>query len=515
MDSFSAGRARDDVLRILLCCALIAAQGCAAGLSLDRKWIEVQSQNFTITSDMRADETEELARSLELFRASVLVLTNVPSLESSVPTRVFFFDGMLSFRPFQPGRNVAGFFQQTMRGNVIAMVDVNSMETDRTLRHEYVHFLMHNQSGTAYPRWYGEGFAELLSTADVSGEHVAVGQLPRDRIRQFQFTEWIPMRRILSYDGTQNWTSEEISMFYAESWALPHYLVRDRDHRTALGRVIGTYVDRVEAGASWDEACQDAFGMSAGELSKQVRRHLRRGSFTSFGVRADSLQWSDETEVRVLRPAEAAERLGELSLASGNTAKAELLFRSSLADEPDRARAHLGMGAVLQQRERWSDAEKHFARAVELDPANPLSELGYGEYWAARARKIGDPEIKRGFLRRARRHIVRSYKLDDSKPEPYAMYGATFLEDGEDPSKGVETLEHARRLLPSNTGIQLMLAGAYVAVGREEDARPLLARILAWSHDDATANGARALLKQIDRIPPTGDSPPATRTDAE
>ena len=486
------------IAAVALACGLLVANGCASPLPLNRTWIEVESDHFSVTSDMSVEETANLASTLELFRASVLALTNVRSLESRVPTRVFLFDDVHSFRLFQPQKGILGFLHPTIRANFIAIFDSKHVETKRILRHEFVHFLLRNGSARIYPRWYDEGFAELLSTADVQGEFVEVGAIPRDRLRWLQHGAWIPIRGILDYDGSQRWSDDQITMFYAESWALLHFLARDLAHVKALGSSIETFLARAEAGATTDEACREAFGMGLDDLDREVRRYLDDGPFTLFGVPTRKLQWSEKVRARALSRAEVAEQLGEFALSTGDVATADRLFRAALADEPDRVRSHAGLGDVLKSKRLWPEAEQHFARAVELSPDDPLNQLDLGEYWVTRARTMEDPETRHDLLRRARRHIVRSYELDDSKPEPYAVYGASFLEEGEDPSKGVETLEHARRLLPSSTDIQLVLANAYIRVGRDEDAQPILKRIVAWTHESPGRARARELLNQID-----------------
>jgi tetratricopeptide (TPR) repeat protein len=100
-------------------------------------------------------------------------------------------------------------------------------------------------------------------------------------------------------------------------------------------------------------------------------------------------------------------------------------------------------------------------------------------------------------LKRARKHYVRSYRLDPGIPETYAMYGKSFLAPGEDPARSLETLEHAYALLPSNTEIVRLLAQAYVKLGREDDARPLAERIVAWSHSGDRANAVDELLTEL------------------
>ena len=100
-------------------------------------------------------------------------------------------------------------------------------------------------------------------------------------------------------------------------------------------------------------------------------------------------------------------------------------------------------------------------------------------------------------LKQARQHYVRSYKLDPGIPETYAMYGSSFLAPGEDPARGLETLEHAYSLLPSNTEILWLLAQAYVQLGREDDARPLAERIVATTHAGDRAEAVDEMLAEL------------------
>ncbi len=503
-------RSRRAARFISIGCALIALTGCAVTYTLDRTWVEVQSEHFTITSDMRVEEAEKLARTLELFRASVLLITSAQSLDARIPTRVFFFRSEATFRSFQPpgGAGLVGYLSRQLRANFMTMVDSSDVDPERILRHEYVHFLVHNETSRIYPPWYDEGFAELLSTASRVGDYVAVGMVPEDRIRELRTTAWIPMQRILSYDGTGRWSARELSMFYAESWALLHFLSRDLEHAVALGHSVEIYLDQVESGASVEAAGQAAFGMSVAELDEQVRHYLTSGSFTPIGVRVDRLQWSEETHSRVLPRAVVAERLGELSLALGRTGHAESFFRAALAEDPGLARAYAGLGDILTSREQWSEAEQHFAKAVELAPDEPLNQLDYGEYWLARAERTEEPDLRRAHLERARSRLQRAVDLDEWKPEPWAVYGATFLVEGEDPSRGVPWLEQALRLLPSSPWIQLRLAEVYVDVDEKPKAKILLRRILSWSAEsDPTAQKAHELMQQLESKGPTTDHP--------
>ena len=67
------------------------------------------------------------------------------------------------------------------------------------------------------------GLRGIHVAVDVRGENVVVGLIPKG-VKQFSYTRWISMSRILAYDGTQNWPPEDVGMFYAR-WGLLHYLM--------------------------------------------------------------------------------------------------------------------------------------------------------------------------------------------------------------------------------------------------------------------------------------------------
>ncbi len=77
------------------------------------------------------------------------------------------------------------------------------------------------------------------------------------------------------------------------------------------------------------------------------------------------------------------------------------------------------------------------------------------------------------------------------------MYGASFLIEGEQPQRGLETLEHAHALLRSNLDIQLMLAQLYMRLDRDAEARELLKTVETWGHGSGQADSARKLLEEL------------------
>lgn len=195
---------------------------------------------------------------------------------------------------------------------------------------------------------------------------------------------------------------------------------------------------------------------------------------------------------------EVACHLGKLALLGGDPPLAQERFAKAVAANPANSRAWAGLGDAYKFQKKWEEARPFYERSLALDSKQPENQLDWAEYLHERALVSQEARERRHLLRAARRAYAKSFRLDPSIPETYAMYGSTFLVEGEDPARGIETLEHAHALLRSNLAIKLLLARAYVGVGRLGEARDLLAVILAWSHDDDQLDQARALLDQID-----------------
>lgn len=97
-------------------------------------------------------------------------------------------------------------------------------------------------------------------------------------------------------------------------------------------------------------------------------------------------------------------------------------------------------------------------------------------------KKTEEKDLQVIYASRARKYYVNAWKIDDSLPEVYAMYGKTFMLGDANYTKAVEMLEQAQQLLPSDIGVRLELAEAYLGAQHFDDAKNLARSVLAWSH---------------------------------
>ncbi len=465
----------------------------------DRDWIEVRTANFQVRSIQGEKATLELAQHLELFRAAVSKLTNVSATEAPVPTRILAVRGPNDFRELGIDDSVAGIFQSTMRNNIIVIREVRGMDENATMLHEYVHFLVRNHGDQRYPKWYDEGFAEYLSTSEFSRGLFKIGLAAEHRRGSLNHSHWIPMRRILAPDDYADWTQEMKAMFYGEAWALVHFLQNRSDRDVPFVQDMAQYLKLIEQGQDAVEAFETAFEITESKLSQQVKRYLEAGRFRYFRFEAEKLLPDFNAQAVRLSREDAALSLAEAALTFGERENAERWYTIAAADDRNRPHAEAGLGDVWKFREDYAAAQPHFEQAIALAPDDPYCQLDLAEFWHDRALSVGNQSAEfTDYLSRARTHYIAAWKLDDTLPETYAMYGRSFLTEGTQSEKAVEMLEEARYLLPSHLQIRLSLAQAYARAARTEDAIETARSVLTWSHEGSnTAKHAMEILKEL------------------
>jgi len=483
---------------IVLVAIAMLCLACASPI-VEREWIEATMPGFEITSSMSREDTLELARNLDLFWATVLRITNMKAIAPPIPTRIIAFESEIDYGAFGRRWQTAGFFRPGMRSNYVALVDSRSIDRTRVLLHELVHFILNNATTILYPLWYSEGFAEVLSTVQLRDDMVVVGAVPEDRVAAFQYLPWISLSRVVKSRQYDDFSRDELVMFYAESWALVHYLSLGREGSPDFGAEMKLYLELVESGKSDKVAFEEAFGATTDRTSRVLKRYLNSG-VKAVGFPVEALNHEPaEPRLRVLSDAEISVRLGQLALAGGDGATAANLFETAVAADPTNPRAHAGLGDAHKFLEHWEAAGPHFERSLKLGADDALTQLDYAEYVHEDALRDEREKERSELLRKARRHYVRSQKLDPSIPEAYAMYGGTFLAPGEDPARGIDTLEHANRLLPANEQILRLLMTAYVATGATDEARMIVDRLVAYSHAGDRSGDADAILEEIEK----------------
>jgi len=483
------------VRRTLLLAALAAALGCATKPLDAQDWLTVTTPHFEVVSALGKEATLELARDAERFHQAVEFVLGLPLEAPAVPTRIYAFDDRTVQRPFAI-RGESGYFLPTLREALIVLRAGDGWRDDATkeLRHEYVHYLLRSQPQLALPLWFEEGAAEFLSTVSLRDDRMELGRFRADHVRELGDKNWVPLLRILEARDVEDWPEGRRAQFRAEAWLFIHYLNFGLEGQA--GRVgLATYLQRSAAGTPAPQALREAFGTEVDELDSAVRNYSDRERFDSVVVRSAD---AAPVELQALPKSEAMARLGRLSLALRRPEQAQAWFEKSIAEDRQNAGAHAGLGVSVGQQEKWAEAVEEIDVALGIAQDDAANHLDAGGYYLTRALVTRSPQERARLAEGARRHYARSSQLEAGLPESYALYGATFLLPGEDPQGGLEALEHARRLLPASTEIELLLARVYSRTGRSALARETVVEALSRAHSPWRRAEAQQILGVID-----------------
>jgi tetratricopeptide (TPR) repeat protein len=480
----------------LLTAAAFAA-GCTIRPPLRQDWVELQTAHFDIVSSLSAAKTQALARDIELFRASVEFLAG-EALPAPLRMRVYAFDNRILIwtlnRTFNR-RNVSaasvepGYFLESAAGPAIVLRDGGGWKRDASvaMRHDYAHYLLRNRGGLDRPAWYDEGMAWMAATTEVSPPRAVLGRLPERQMLALREGSSIQIDEILDADAVGEWSWRRRKTFAAEAWALVHDL-HFRDPLKAGGRLR----EILDAGPTELEEFRRSLGPDLEALNERLRLYQYHDRWE--GTEIEATVDEEVGSPRPIDPADAMRHLGWLALRLDHPAVAWRSFRASLGRQPGDASALSGLGMAAARRRKWAEARKHMQAAEARAPDASVTCLAAARLDLEQARASKDPAERAQLAEGARRRLDACEKLGATRPEFWALYGETYLLDGEPSGAARDPLDRAQKMLPSSLEIQLLRARQKLREGRVGSAKTLAVNVLSRSHDAALRRAAKKIL---------------------
>jgi tetratricopeptide (TPR) repeat protein len=477
---------------LLLACT--AARSGAGELPRDRDgWIQVRSANFLLWSDAGERRTRELAAELEQLRGALGQLDPRLALAAPRPTYLYVFKNRFALAPYTmlyhgKRAEVAGYFAPRALANYMVIDGDARGDAEHIVYHEYLHDILHNNY-SHLPLWLDERLAEYFSTFHVAEGEVRIGLPAEEHIRWLRQNPPIPLPQLFAIDQQSPDYNEGVrqGVFYAESWALTHYLMLGNPARRPQ---LAQLAKLLEAGVPQPEAFSRAFGGDYAGLEQELRVYVSRKVFSYEHTPVRSPAELAVTVTR-LAPADVLYRLGDLLL---NASKEQLPaaaehFRAALAAAPDHALATAGLGEVDELEGRLGEAQRRYEKAVELAaPALPAQALeprdaalvhlllGRNLLSQAQPGSRGPAGEHQAQLTRAAAELARATELAPALGEAWLDLGRARLGVEPPPAGTVAALLEAQRLLPTHTEVTLNLALAYAETGERRQAEAQIER---------------------------------------
>lgn len=439
----------------------------AGDVSLPRpgqKWIEVKTTNFTFFSNVGRLSTRLVAEDLEELRAVLAQLTDY-DLQAPVPTLIYVFRGDRSFLPYKTlyeGRPaaVSGYFIGGEDANYIA-INADAPDASALVYHEYVHYVANNNMWYL-PVWFSEGLAELYESFEVSGDTVYIGLPVLRHVAVLRHSSLIPLEELFSVHRSSELYNEadRKGIFYAQSWALVHYLLLgDETRRQELGQYLGM----VRNGVPSEEAFAAAFSTDYKSLGASVQAYVRSFRIPWIESKAE-ISLDADLEIRKMPYAEVLFRLGELLANQPDRPERRSYFEAAVEADPNHGPSLSSLAVEAELRADWSRADSLHRKAVAANPEDPFVLYRRGRFLSRRG---ANHEQTAAIL-------SRSAELDASFAPVWALLAKVYADAGVTSDAALEAARIAVSMRPSDIMATRDLARLYLRLDRRKEAVTLI-----------------------------------------
>ena len=463
-------------------------------------WVSVRTKNFLMLGNASEKEIKNVGLKLEQFREAFTHIFPNVRFNTPVPTTVIVFKNDSSYASFKPSPNLAGYFQPGQDVNYITLTTETRGEQDpfSVIFHEYTHLLVNNTFTNA-PVWFNEGLAEYYSTFSITEDQkIVIGAPISSHVYRLRESKMLPLKTLFEVDQKSPHYNErnKQTIFYAESWALMHYLIVGK-----AGKVepLGKFLELVDAKVPMDQAFQQAFGVPFETMEKDLRNYIKQDRYAIVrGHFERKLELDSSVQTTPLTEAEVQAYLGDLLLHS-NRKDAYTYLEKAVKLDPNLAMAHASLGMAYFREGKVNEAYASLERAVAANSQNYLAHYYYA-YTLSRSGPNGGPTVA-GYpadvSAKIREHLEKAIELRPDYPESYSLLAFISLVTGKGIDESIASLKKLLVSLPGRHDLTFMLAQLYLEKGEGKLARQMLEEVVKSSADENVRQDAAGLLKQI------------------
>jgi tetratricopeptide (TPR) repeat protein len=464
------------------------------------KWINLRTKNFNIVSDADEGATRQLASNLEQFRYVFSQLFNINGVEP-VPVTVIVFKNDGGFKPFKPlykGKpaNVAGYFQRGEDENLIALnIAGNEEHPMAVIFHEYTHLLT-SYTQRPWPAWLLEGLAELYSSFAVDKNKVTLGMPISSHVYLLREKQFVPLQTLFKVDHKSPIYNEreKQGVFYAESWALAHYLMFG--DKSARRPQLVEFIKLFDSGVEPDKAFAEALKTDYATMEKELRRYIGNDTYSGMNYFLKNMESQVDIAVQPLEEAEVQFYLGDLLLHTDRVDDSVAFFNQAKSLDAKLARPYEGLGFVAMRHSNYEQARQSFKEAISRNSQNHLAHYYYAEA-LMRDRMSGSAGIRQEASQEIIDELKKSIKLMPGFANSYHLMAEAYLA-GDNLKESETALRAAIRLDPQNKYFALTLAQVQARQGAYDQARKTLAPLLGPDADPALKAPAESVMKYIE-----------------
>lgn len=460
------------------------------------QWVEVRSPHFTVVSDANEKQARHILDQLERMRWVFQTLFPKVNVDPSEPILVLGAKNSKTFQTLEPAAylakgqlNLAGYFLRTQDHNyVLLRLDAEEEQHPfATVYHEYTH-LQFSSAAEWMPLWLNEGIAEFFQNTQIRNKDVLVGQPDVNNILYLRQQRLIPLPILFKVDASSPYYHEEEkgSVFYAESWALTHYLqITDREKGT---HKIQDYFQLVSHHEDPVTAAEKVFG-DLKRFQSDLEFYIQRGDYKQFVLNSAAAPIDESSyTARPLTPTDADAARAAILANVQREKEARDLIASILKADPNNVSARETMGEIEQHSGNLDAARTWYGEAAKLDPKSYLANY----YYASISMESG--HIDDNAIESCLRAAIQSNPRFAPADERLASYLGMRHENMDEALSLIRT---AVKLDPGNYYFRLNAASVLAEMGNYNDAIAVAEAAVRLARNPQQVSQAQSQIGQI------------------
>lgn len=457
----------------------------------------MRSPHFVVSSNAGEKEARRVADQFEQIRA--LFHTAFPNLrvDPAEPVLILAAKNESTMKMLLPEEwqvkghvHPGGLYQQGEdKHYVVLRLDSGGENPYHPLYHEYTHVLLHLNFATL-PLWLDEGLAEFYGNSRLGDRESKVGTIDQSHLYILGQSTLLPIETLLKVEQGSSYYNEanQGSVFYAESWALVHYLMLDPEaHEQHL---LKSFFAAWDKSGSQIEAGQQAFG----DLTRfgQVIEAYSRQRMFRVALFKNGQQAADKTyAVRSLTAGEVLALRGDCASHRKMFEQAKPLVEQAVQTEPNLAFGHEALGYYLYRKEDESGADREMKKAMELGSTSFVAPYYHGLLVLHGG--LAPPEM----MREAIKSLEKATQINPQFAPAFEGLAQAYSTAPEMQKQALDAGLRALQLEPATHAYAINLLSLLLNADRDADARQLAQRILDKAASPEEAQEARALLDRI------------------
>lgn len=450
-------------------------------------WLEIRTPHFVVISNSKEKDARRVTRQFERMRTVFRKVFPDANLDTPTPIIVLAVEDKRNLRALEPeiylhqGQvNIAGLFLRSPEKNyVLVYQNAEGLHPFASIYHEYTHFVL-SSTGEWMPVWLSEGWAEFYQNTEIIDNEVRIGKMDAYNLELLRHNPLLPLATLLTVDLHSPYYHEDDkgSMFYAESWALTHYL-KAKDARENTHHLLD-YLDLVHKNVDGVSAATQAFG-DLQELQTELHNYIVNGDYTYLTMPGSTDVDDSVFPVRTLTQPQADTVRADFLAYEQRDDDARALLDAVLRDDPNNASAHESMGYMAFRHRNFEEAHKWYEQAAQLDPQSFLAQY----YLAVSAIKVCDANKKfpdAAAQASIENNLRTAVKLNPSFAPAYDALGVFLALVGKGPEEGRQLTQKAIQLDPGRVEFRIDDANVLTRMNKGADAVEELELTLKIAH---------------------------------